>query len=210
MNILTSEWRKANMQLFWGEIAPAKHLVQFYENDAIYLNTLEGFAGTGFLNNESVIIIATANHIKQLNDRLIKHGFNLNGMIKSGQYIPVDAQEILNLFMKNEMPNEDLFRKNITQLINKASKDKRAVRASGEMVNMLMEAGNEKATLALEKLWDTLCKEKGLCVLCSYSHDALKSSPTHASEEICGCHSNIIAGMGTATTEIFYKERFDN
>ncbi|MCW3075933.1 MAG: hypothetical protein JWO32_542 [Bacteroidetes bacterium] len=210
MNILTSEWRKANMQLFWGEIAPSKHLVQIYENDSVFLNTLEGFAGTGFINQESVIIIATAGHLKQLNDRLLKHGFNLNGMIKTGQYIPVDAQEALDLFMKNEMPDEDLFRKNILKLINKATKGGRKVRASGEMVNMLMEAGNESGTIELEKLWDKLCAEKKLCLLCSYSSSALKTHSAYATQEICGCHSNIIAGMGTATTEIFYKERFNN
>ena len=79
------EWQTSNIQVFWGEIAPCDHMVQVYENEKIFLDTLEGFAGTGFLANDSVVIIATSKHLDALNTRLISQGFDLNALIGSDQ-----------------------------------------------------------------------------------------------------------------------------
>src|SRR4026207_684549 len=91
------EWETSNIQVFWGEIAPCDHLVQVYENEKIFLDTLEGFAGTGFLANDSVVIIATSKHLDALNSRLRSQGFDLNALIEADHYIPIDAQDLLSV-----------------------------------------------------------------------------------------------------------------
>lgn len=45
--IKINNWKNTNIQVFWGEIAPCDHLIQIYENESHFLNTLEGFAGSG-------------------------------------------------------------------------------------------------------------------------------------------------------------------
>ena len=67
INLRIEEWKNSNIQVFWGEIAPCDHVVQIYENDTVFLNTLEGFAGSGLLSGDSVIIIATKEHLSSLN-----------------------------------------------------------------------------------------------------------------------------------------------
>jgi hypothetical protein len=33
--------------IFWGEISPSEHMVQFYEHDGVLLDTLAGFVSGG-------------------------------------------------------------------------------------------------------------------------------------------------------------------
>src|SRR5688572_13633393 len=96
-----SEWEQCTTHIFWGEIAPADHLVQIYENEEVVLDSLEGFVESGFKSEDSVIIIATDAHLKALNNRLQKHGFDLKKLQSTHQYNPLDASEILNKFMVN-------------------------------------------------------------------------------------------------------------
>ena len=53
---------KNNVQDFWREIAPCNYLLQIYENDHVFLNSLEGFAGSGFIDGDTVIIISHKKH----------------------------------------------------------------------------------------------------------------------------------------------------
>ena len=100
------KWETSNIQVFWGEIAPCDHLVQVYENEKIFLDTLEGFAGTGFLANDSVVIIATSTHLTSLNARLRSQGFDLSTLIESDQYIPIDAEDLLSILLVDNWIDE--------------------------------------------------------------------------------------------------------
>src|SRR5436190_20778143 len=93
------DWKNSHIQVFWGELAPCHHLVQIYENDKYFLDTLEGFVGTGFLAGESVIIIATNAHLGLLNERLKRQHFDLDKLIGEQQYFPLNADETLDQFM---------------------------------------------------------------------------------------------------------------
>lgn len=122
VNSEVNEWKNSNVQIFWGEIAPCDHLVQIYENDKIFIGTLEGFVGSGFLSGDNVVIIATAIHLKELNRRLEKQGFDINDLTASGQYIPLNANEELSGFMVNNWTDEKLFNDFVTNLIIRAKK----------------------------------------------------------------------------------------
>jgi hypothetical protein len=41
------ENRSGVIEAFWGEIAPSEHLVQIYESDSAFTDTLEGFVAGG-------------------------------------------------------------------------------------------------------------------------------------------------------------------
>src|ERR1700739_1852575 len=89
------DWKNSNVQVFWGEIAPCDHLVQIYDNDKIFLDTLEGFAGCGLLSGDSVIIIATKEHLLELDIRLRKQNFDTDALINEDRYFPLEATETL-------------------------------------------------------------------------------------------------------------------
>ena len=199
------EWDTCNMQVFWGEIAPCEHLVQIYDNDKIFLDTLEGFTGSGFLADETVIIIATSRHLDALNDRLFSQGFDLNQLITSNKYMPIDANNLLSSFLVNDWIDEKVFNGFITGLISHASLRKTKIRAFGEMVAILWERGLYPATLQLEKLWNKLHARSEFILFCAYPKIGFTRSATESIDEICKQHGKVIDGQARPATEIYYK-----
>ncbi|MCE3225491.1 MAG: hypothetical protein K0S32_42 [Bacteroidetes bacterium] len=203
---ITNDWKKSHMQVFWGEIAPCNHLVQIYDNDVVFLNSLEGFAGSGFLNNESVIIIATEAHLKALDERLTNQGFDLELYRSTDQYIALNAHETLAKFMKEGWPNDILFVECVGKLIDKGRRNNRKVRAFGEMVAILWEQGNKAATVRLENLWTQFCGSEGFSLFCAYPKTGFTQDAATSIQHICETHSKIISGSANPTTEIHYRD----
>ena len=199
------EWETSNLQVFWGEIAPCDHLVQVYENERIFLDTLEGFAGTGFLANDSVVIIATSIHLDALNARLRSQGFDLNALIKADQYIPINAEDLLSVFLVDDWIDEDVFNSFITDLVRRAKKRNGKVRAFGEMVAILWEKGNCGATVQLENLWNQLHSKDQFLLFCAYPKTGFTQSACDSIDIICKQHTKVIDGYARPSTNIYYK-----
>jgi MEDS: MEthanogen/methylotroph, DcmR Sensory domain len=71
--------------IFWGEISPCEHIAQIYDTDAVFLDTLAGFIGGGLIAGESTIVIATAPHLKALEQRLDRADVDVAQAIRRGQ-----------------------------------------------------------------------------------------------------------------------------
>jgi hypothetical protein len=206
INTSTLGWNKVDAQVFWGEIAPCDHVVQIYENDEVFLNLLGGFVTGGIRAGESVIVIATVAHLKALNERIEKEGFNLFDLMLKHQYIPLDAEETLAKFMINGWPDENLFRHTVTSLIQKAKHHKRhKVRAFGEMVALLWAQGLQGATVHLEHLWNDFMEREEFCLFCAYPKSGFTQNPHDSIKHICGTHSKVIEGM-SKSNDIVFKE----
>lgn len=179
--------------MFWGELAPSEHLVQFYDDDGVFLDTLEGFAAGGLRAGDSVIVIATALHRERLEDLLKLRGFDIDEAQRTNQYIPLDADEILSRFMVNGWPDEARFRSTVTDLLAKGKKDGRRVRAFGEMVAILWESGHKGATVRLEHLWHTYCHTENFSLFCAYPKIGFPQDASEAIRDICDAHSRVIS-----------------
>jgi hypothetical protein len=201
------EWQKSEAGIFWGEIAPTDHLVQIYDTDAVMLDSLEGFIINGINSGDSVLIIATNDHIHALNVRLKLHGHNPDKLIETHQYIPLNAHETLAKFMRIGWPNEELFMKTVKDIITLArGKEKRRVRAFGEMVAILWSQGYSGATVQLEHLWNKFCEKEEFCLFCAYPKSGFTQDPHTSIKHICSTHTKVISGLKRSTTEIFYKD----
>jgi hypothetical protein len=198
-------WEKSPSRIFWGEIAPCDHVVQIYENDRIFLNTLESFAGAGLMAGDSVIIIATAEHLAALQDRLTTQGFNLEFLSSTDRYIALQARETLDKFMVNNWPDEDLFIDCVTKLLKRAQKNNCNVRAFGEMVALLWQQGLNGATVQLENLWNRLHKINNLTLFCAYPKIGFTQDIRSSIKTICATHSKVIDGEPRPSTEVYYK-----
>ena len=201
----SNEWLQSQPHVFWGEIAPCDHVLQIYEDNGIFLDMLTGFVGGGINAGDSVIVIATAEHLTGLEKRLVAHGIYLDSLIADKQYIPVHADEILSKFIVNGWPDEALFISEITKLIETAGSKNRKVRAFGEMVAILWAQGHSGATVRLEHMWDSLCKKEELSLFCAYPKSGFTKDINDSFNHICGSHSKIITST-KPYTEILYKE----
>ncbi len=119
---------------FWGQLAETEHAVQVYRDDSTVLDSLQGFVGSGLRSGESVIVIATATHLHELEKRLRLGWIDLDRCRWEDRYIAVLAQETLGRFMVDGLPVEALFEKVVGDVIARARGRGRKLRAFGEMV----------------------------------------------------------------------------
>jgi hypothetical protein len=198
-------WEKARRDIFWGEIAPCEHVLQIYEDDKTFIDTLQGFVSNGLNAGDSVVIIATNKHLKLLNQRLRAEGFDAFSLTLSDQYIPLNAEETLDQFMINGWPDENLFHHLLTNILLRARKKDRQVRAFGEMVAVLWSQGYSGATIQLEHLWSRFCEKEVFRLFCAYPKSGFTEDAGESLAKICGCHSKIIKSFDDESSELLYR-----
>ena len=199
-------WANADIQNFWGEIAPCDHLVQIYESEKVFIKTLEGFVGDGFLRGEAVIVIGSDPHLAILEDRLIDQGFDLDILRAADQFITMKIEEATHAFMVNDWPDETLFFKFVSTLMERAMKNSSKVRVFGEIVADLWEKGMIGATVHLETLWHRLQDQENFCLFCAYPKSGFTQDVNESIRQICNTHSKVIDGNSRPSTEIYYQD----
>jgi hypothetical protein len=185
-------------RVFWGEIAPNDHIAHFYDDDETLLITLAEYIAEGLTKGESIIIIATPQHLSALAHLLGTNGVDLMRPLAEDRYIALDAGVALSCFMVDGSPNEEMFASLVGYLIKRASKNGRHIRAFGEMVALLWAQGNHAATVRLEHLWGECCRDYGFCLLCSYPKAGFTEDPAGSVAEICAHHTRFL-GRGEAS-----------
>ncbi|HUR66536.1 MAG TPA: MEDS domain-containing protein [Chitinophagaceae bacterium] len=199
-------WKRENVDIFWGEIAPCDHVVQIYENDTVFLDALAGFIGGGIKGNECVIVIATDEHLESLHERLAGYGIGVNTLIDDDRYIPLNAEETLEKFMVNGWPDEELFNKTVSAVINRGICKGRRIRAFGEMVAILWAQGHNGATVHLEHLWNKFSAKHRFSLFCAYPKSGFTQNINESISNICGCHTKMIDGNQKQLSEVMYSE----
>ncbi len=194
-------------EIFWRDIAPGEHVLQVYEHKKSLIDTLAAFVGTGINAGDSAIIIAFPEHIHLLEEKLIEHVLQVESLKKDDRLILLDAEETLQSLLTNGMPDAGKFNSVISSQVKKArGKDGRKVRAFGEMVAILSEAGNFEGTRRLEEMWNEYCKKEGISLLCAYPKDLLDKGTEDQYQHICNCHTKILKDTNRPLIEIMYQE----
>jgi hypothetical protein len=187
--------RLPGSSVFWGEIAPCEHYVQIYRDDVVFMDTLEGFVAGGLRSGDGVILIATPEHLKLLEQRLLVQEIDVTAARAGDQYIALDADETLNRFMLGAWPDDERFKALVGGLLARARGGSgRRVRAFGEMVALLWARGNVGATVRLEHLWTGLCKSDAFSLFCAYPRVGFTRDAASSISELCAAHSKVIDG----------------
>ena len=174
-----------------GQIKPCEHLVHFYDDESLFLLSLEAFIVQGLMAGEAVVMIALPEHREALKFRLVAHDLDLEALEADQQLLLLDAQTTLSSFLRDGMPCEILFEQVLGGLISQLRIKHRVVRAFGEMVGILWSDGNRAATHRLEELWHQYCQREGLVLYCAYRRGAF-ATELESLQEICSSHSQVI------------------
>ena len=175
----------------WAELGEREHLVQFYDDSHSLIETLDGFIGGGLRANSAGIVIATREHIDALDQQLAASGVDVAAVRQSGQYVTLEAAELLQHILANGWPQPDLFRIKVGSLIDRAHARWGSVRAFGEMVGLLWEGGAPGAALRLESLWNELAEAQAFTLLCGYDVGQLRNSDRQLIGRICSVHGQV-------------------
>jgi hypothetical protein len=203
----SGDWQHSKANVFWGEIAPCDHVVQIYDTEGVFLDTLAGFVGAGINANDACIVIATPAHLSALEERLTSCGISIRGLSDDNRYFPLDAEKLLSEFMVDGWPDEVEFNNTVSTLLKRARGFKnRKIRAFGEMVAVLWAQGNTGATVNLEHLWNKFVANESFCLFCAYPKVGITDDIADSIRHICSLHSKMIDGTGKQLTEVTYTK----
>jgi DNA-binding NarL/FixJ family response regulator len=171
-----------------------QHEVEFYADNKGFVDGFARFIKGALKDGNAVIVIATDAHHASLLQRLTKDGLNIPAEIEQGSYIPLNVTDTLPNFMVNDSPDPALFRKFAGDLIREAAKGAKGehprVAVCGEGVHTLLAAGNLKATLMLERLWDEIAQHYEVDVLCGYFRSVFANEKIISTlERVCAEHT---------------------
>jgi hypothetical protein len=163
------------------------HLVQLYQDEAFLGEAVSTFITDTLQRGEAGVIIATPGH-------RARFGFQSTDQIRV-----LDAEETLARFMVEGQPNWTRFHEVIGGLIAELRLRYPAVRAYGEMVNVLWQRGERDAAIRLEEYWNDLQGLQTFTLLCAYEMDPLDpASYAGPLECVCRVHSHLIPARDSA------------
>jgi hypothetical protein len=186
---MQSTQQQEAIEEFWQHISHCDHVVQMYESEASFLDTLEAFVMEGFRKNEAVIIIATPEHRAALAERLERGGISVAAAASNGQLIVRDARACLARFMFDGWPAESRFNAMVEELLAKAREKHPSVRAFGEMVALLWDEKLYRATMRLEHMWTQLCQRESFPLFCAYPKASFDSGDPADCREVHHAHT---------------------
>jgi hypothetical protein len=119
-----------------------------------------------------------------------------DGALQQGNYISLDAADVLSTVMVNDLPDPARFFGGLGGFIEAAAKAAKSeqprVVAFGEAVDLLQAQGNPDAAIRLEQLWNDVGKTFGLDILCGYRLSNFHGDKDeHVFQSICAEHSAV-------------------
>ena len=166
---------------------PQHHVVRFYEDHAVLVDTVTRYASQGLNQGDTVILIATASHLETITDTLA-NGAAAGGQPPSGQLVCLDAADTLAGFMDGDYPDPIAFDHVVGTLLRGT---RGPVRAFGEMVALLWSDGQVRAAMKLEQLWNELGQQTPFALLCAYDVLGVDGPGTDL-DAVCHLHSQVI------------------
>jgi hypothetical protein len=146
-----------------------EHLVHLYDDDRILVDAVALYAGHGLGKGEAVVLVATAEHLEAIEERLAAAGFEPGDLKAWGQLMTLDAARLLSRFLIDGEIDAGVFEGTLASVIAGARCRGRfpRVRVYGEMVNLLWR-DNHPATRRLEELWNAAIQTHSVSLLCGY------------------------------------------
>jgi hypothetical protein len=171
------------------------HFVQLYEELDPLAEAVAQYVDTGLRRGEAAVLIATPEHRHAFLSK-----FNFRPALSSGSLKLLDAERTLERFMTNGMPEWAAFHRIIGGLIAELRLQYPAVRAYGEMVDVLWQRGEREAAIRLEEYWNELGRLQTFSLFCAYRMSALDSAAYGGPlESVCKTHTHLIPAPDTAS-----------
>ncbi|MBV9416557.1 MAG: MEDS domain-containing protein [Solirubrobacterales bacterium] len=170
-----------------------QHVVQFYDHDRDLVRAVGDYLTRALTEGAVAIVIATDEHRLAFEEDLVRAGIDASRAAADGTVQWLDAEQTLSSIMDAGLPDRAAFRRVVGGIVRRAGATGRPVRAYGEMVSLLWDAGNVPAAIELEKLWNELGQELRFALWCAY-HSTSTAGAEHADavHEVCRLHTAVM------------------
>jgi hypothetical protein len=176
------------------ELGPHTHLVQFYNDEQSLAKNVSHYLAEGLRQRETVVIIATRSHCDAFLDELARQGFE--PAAARGRPVFLDAAVTLAALIEEGQPHQERFDYVVGDLVRKlvAEAGTAGLRAYGEMVDLLWNAGHSSAALRLEGMWNDLLAANSFKLLCAYQIDVFdKEFQTGVLNGVLCAHTRLLS-----------------
>jgi anti-sigma regulatory factor (Ser/Thr protein kinase) len=175
----------------------AEHVVHFYRTDDGPADRAAAYLEAALATGGVAIAIATGPHLRAIGRHLSAIGVDRQGAIEDGRLVLLDASETLAKLTTDGRVDRRAFDRVVGNTLRAACGRARAVRAYGEMVDLLWQVGNIPGAIELEKVWNELIAELRFGLLCAYQSGAVAAPEhEHALREVCELHSSVSSDPG--------------
>jgi hypothetical protein len=164
--------------------SPGDHMVHLYQDAQLLAEAVSEYVATGLRAGEAAILIATPGS---------RRLFEARGLAPGPALRMLDAEETLARFMADGRPQWNAFHQLLGGLIAELRLEYPAVRAYGEMVDVLWQRGERDAAERLEEYWNELARLQTFSLLCAYRIDNLDAGAYGGALEcVCRTHTHLI------------------
>jgi hypothetical protein len=165
------------------------HFVQLYDDTARLADAVAQYAQAGLRRGEAVVLIATPEHRRAFLRKLD----GAERALGEGRLRVLDAERTLERFMASGMPQWKAFHEIAGGLIAELRLRYPAVRAYGEMVDVLWQRGEREAAIRLEEYWNELGRLQAFSLFCAYRLSPLDAASYGGPlESVCRTHTHLI------------------
>lgn len=171
------------------------HVVQFYGHEEELADRVAGYLLGALQHDGAAVVIATAAHRRAFEGRLTRAGVDLAAAARAGTYRTLDAGDTVRALTTGGQLDRGAFDRVIGSLIADAGQGKRPVRAYGEMVALLWDAGLVNDAVQLEEMWGSLGLSHSFSLFCSYpARSVTGDGHLEAFAEVCRLHGSVVGG----------------
>ncbi len=174
-------------------VGGGEHVVQFYEHEGDLARAVGDYLSGAVLAGEIAIVIATDAHRRVFEAEMARLGVDTAQAGRDGTVLWLDAGETLRRFVRDGHVDAGSFRDVVGPLMRNAAATGREIRAYGEMVALLWDAGHVVGAIELEKLWNALAAELRFSLFCAYHvHSVAGDEHADALHEVCRLHTAVV------------------
>lgn len=153
--------------------APApRHEILFCPDDDAFVDGLSEFIVAALRANKVAISVVAEARQEALLQRLHALHVDVQAAMEQGNYLPVNPDDLLSMFMVDGRPDEDRFWAAADFIIRTAAErtpgERRQIVACGECAPALWRQDKIEATIQLEHLLDKLAISRQIDILCVY------------------------------------------
>jgi hypothetical protein len=173
----------------------SEHALHVYSGDSGLATTVAAFLSPAFAEESAILSIGTRAHVAAIEQRLRTDGYDVDGALRHGRYLSMDAERIIPSLLRDGLPTSQTFDDLVGSRLRHLTASHGNVRAFGEIVSLLWRDGKRAAALRLEDLWNESLGYHPLSLVCGYSERVVGRTP---SERIVTAHTRLIDESGSS------------
>lgn len=153
-----------------GPPPPEPHLVQLYHHDAFLARAVADWVAPALRDGGAAVLIGTPAHGEAIAARLAEDGLDVARLRTEHRLLMLNAAPTLARIQRRGRVDLRAFDQVLGAAVAAArgADPGREVRAWGELVDLLCEAGRPEEAMALEEMWNGFLDRTGVRLLCSY------------------------------------------